>query len=431
MGEGMNQIIKFFNLVMIIVEYISFFYVIFRKTLRTYSWKRAVCGGIITLSLICASLQEWDITWILLCGLFISVFVAYLLFQISIKETIKLYLVAFPALSILESVVNYYLKIVFNFQETERTMVYMIVIVLGLWLYYVILGRKLEREAFQMSGWLWLIIAVVMFLLVGMISYFTYILTEVAGELQDNIGLLLLTTGGFAIFVLMYVMLYYFNIKQKYQLQSNMLEEYNEQQRQYFEELLQKEQDTRQFRHDITSELLQIQNFYNKGEYKEAQQYINEMLDEIKIINKKGYNVGNEIVNTILNSYFTPIEAECEIKIKGFIDNEIKISRRDLCVIVSNLVKNAVEAAGKCSEGNKKIIFEIRQGKQFLHIKVKNTAQCSTIITGKKYPVTSKEDKKLHGLGIQNIIKISKKYNGRYEYKIENGYYIGEVYLEI
>lgn len=431
MGEGMNQIIIFLILVLVIIEYISFFYVIFRKTLRTYSWKRVVCGGIITLSLICASLQEWDITWILLCGLFISAFVAYLLFQISIKETIKLYLVAFPALSILETIVGYFFEMVLDYGKIERIIAYMIFIVMGLWIYYVILGRKLEREAFQMSGWIWLIISVVMFLLVGMISYFTYILMEVAGELQDNIGLLLLTTGGFAIFVLMYVMLYYFNIKQKYQLQSDMLEEYNEQQRQYFEELLQKEQATRQFRHDITSELLQIQNFYNKGEYKEAQQYINEMLDEIKIINKKGYNVGNEIVNTILNSYFTPIEAECEIKIKGFIDNEIKISRRDLCVIVSNLVKNAVEAVRKCSEENKKIIFEIQQGKQFFHIEVKNTAQCNTIITGKNYPVTSKEDKKQHGFGIQNIIKISKKYNGRYEYKIKNGYYIAEVYLKI
>lgn len=427
----MSQEINLLIVVIFVIEYFSFFYIIFRKALRTYFGKRVVCGGIITLFLICASLQEWNITWLLLYGLFVSIFVVYLLFEISVKETIKLYLVAFPALSILESIVGYCFEIVLDFGEIERIIAYMISIVLGLWLYYFILGRKLEREAFQMSGWLWLIISVVMFLIVGMISYFTYILMEVVGTHQKNIGLLLLTTGGFAIFILIYVMLYYFNIKQKYQLQSNMLEQYNEQQRKYFEELLQKEQSTRQFRHDITSDLLQIQNFCRKSEYKEAKQYIDEMLKGISTINKKGYNIGNEIINTILNSYFAPIEAISNIKVKGFIDNEIKVSQRDLCVVVSNLVKNAVEAVEQCSKELKMIIFEANQGKQFFHIKVKNTIGNKNVLIENNYPVTDKANKQIHGFGIKNVMMVAKKYNGCYKYRIEEGYYIAEVYLQI
>lgn len=427
----MSQVIYFWVIVILIIEYFSFFYIIFRKALRTYSWKRIVYGGIITLTLLCASLREWNITLLLLFGLFISIFVVYLLFEVSVKETIKLYLVAFPALSILESIVEYFFKMVLDFGKIERIIAYMISIVLGLWLYYFILGRKLEREAFQMSGWLWLIISIVMFLLVGMISYFTYVLMEVVGTPQKNMGLLLLTAGGFAIFILMYVMLYYFNTKQKYQLQSDMLEQYNEQQRKYFEELLQKEQSTRQFRHDITSDLLQIQNFYRKNKYKEAKQYIYEMLKEISTINKKGYNVGNEIINTILNSYFAPIETVSDIKVKGFIDNEIKVSQRDLCVVVSNLVKNAVEAVEQCSKELKMITFEANQGKQFLYIKVKNTIGDKNVLIENNYPVTDKGNKKIHGFGIKNVMMVAEKYNGCYKYRIEEGYYIAEVYLQI
>lgn len=427
----MNQIINFFVLIIFIIEYVSFFYVIFRKELRTYSWKRVMCGGIITLFLICASLQKWNITLFLLCGMVISIFVVYLLFEISLKETIKLYLVAFPALSILESIVGYFFKMVLDFGKIERIIAYMIVIVLGLWLYYLILGRKLEREAFQMSGWLSLIISVVMFWLVGMISYFTYVLMEVVGTRQKNMGLLLLTAGGFAIFILMYVMLYYFNTKQKYQLQSDMLEQYNEQQRQYFEELLQKEQSTRQFRHDITSDLLQIQNFCRRSECEEANQYIDEMLKGISTINKKGYNIGNEIINTILNSYFAPIEAISNIKVKGFIDDEIKVSQRDLCVVVSNLVKNAVEAVEQCSKELKIIIFEANQGKQFFYIKVKNTIGNKNVLIENNCPVTDKTNKQIHGFGIKNVMMVAEKYNGCYKYRIEEGYYIAEVYLQI
>lgn len=53
-------------------------------------------------------------------------------------------------------------------------------------------------------------------------------------------------------------MIYYFNSQQRFQLENKMLEKYNEQQREYFEQLLEKEQKTKQFRHDIIAELVEI-----------------------------------------------------------------------------------------------------------------------------------------------------------------------------
>ncbi len=427
----MSQAINVLILIVIIIEYVSFFYTIMRKKLRACSRNRTIEVGMILLFLFFISFRDWGRVRLLWIGLFVSVVVVYLLYEISLKEIIKLYFVAFPALSILESIVGYLLEVTIGLGETQRIIAYTVCITAGLWGYYGILGRKLDREAFQMSEWIWAIISGVMFLLEGMLSYFTYVLMEISRMPQRNMGLLLLTTGGFAIFVLIYVMLYYFNIKQKYQLQSDMLEQYNEQQREYFEELLQKEQVTRQFRHDVISDLLQIQNFCEKGENQKAQEYINEMLQEITNIGKKGYDVGNEIINTILNSYFTPIEKICDIKVKGFADNEIAVSQRDLCVVVSNLIKNAAEAVKQCSKESKKIVVDVSQGKQFLHIKVKNTVNTENLYIIDKLPVTSKENKEVHGLGIKNIIMTADKYNGCYKYKLEDGCYIAEVYLEI
>lgn len=430
-GEKMNWITNFLILSTNIIEYLSFFYTIFRKKLRNYSRTRVIYVGGIMLLLACYSFRELKSISLLSIGLIASGFIVYFIFDISIIETIKLYLVTFPTLSILESILEYFFEVEFGIGETEKIIAYMICIIAGLWLYYVVLGRKLDREVFQIPDRVSLIVSGIMFLLVGMISYFTYVLTAVVNVKGKNIGLLLVMTGGFVIFVLSYAIIYYFNIKHKYQLQSDMLEQYNEQQKQYFEELLQKEQSTRQFRHDITSDLLLLQNYCKQDEAHKAEEYINEMLREITVINKKGYNTGNEIINTVLNSYFTPIEKTSDIKVKGFVDNEVKISRRDLCVIVSNLVKNAVEAVEKCSDGNKKIEFEVNQGKQFLYIKVKNTANCKTISIKNNYPVTSKSSKWIHGFGIKNVVAITEKYNGSYMYKIENGYYIAKVYLEI
>lgn len=427
----MSWAINFLILIIMITEYVSFFYTIMRKKLRTYSWKRITQGGIVLLFLLFISSRDWEETRFLWCGLFVSMIVVYLLYEISVKEIIKLYFVAFPAVSILESVVGYLVDVTIDFGEAQRIITYMVCITAGLWIYYGILGRKLDSEAFQMSEWVWTIVSGVMFLLVGMLSFFVYILMEIVEMPQKNMGLFLLTAGGFAIFVLIYVMLYYFNIKQKYQLESGMLEQYNEQQREYFEELLQKKQATRQFRHDVISDLLQIQNFCERDESQKAQEYISEMLQEITNIGKKGYDVGNEIINTILNSYFTPVEKICDIKVKGFVEDEIAVSQRDLCVVVSNLVKNAVEAVEQCQKEQKIIAFEVNQGKQFLHIKVKNTVKEGKLRIENKIPTTSKVHKEGHGLGIKNMIMAAEKYNGCYKYKVENGYYIAEVYLEI
>lgn len=155
------------------------------------------------------------------------------------------------------------------------------------------------------------------------------------------------------------------------------------------------------------------------------------MLKDISITNKKEYEVGNEIINTMLNSYLAPVRTISNIKVKGVIDNELKVSKRDLCIIVSNLVKNAVEAIENSSKELKEIVFEINQGKQFLHIKVKNTAESETILLKNNIPVTSKKDKQEHGMGIKNIMAVAKKYKGKYKYKIEEGYYIEEVYLQM
>ena len=68
------------------------------------------------------------------------------------------------------------------------------------------------------------------------------------------------------------------------------------------------------------------------------------MLSDISSISKYDYDVGKEIVNTILNYYLLPIKDKCKIDVKGYISDSLDIARRDLCILVSNLVKNAVEA---------------------------------------------------------------------------------------
>ena len=117
-------------------------------------------------------------------------------------------------------------------------------------------------------------------------------------------------------------------------MQADMLEKQNEQQREYFAQLLKKEQDTRQFRHDLIAELLELKNYCEKEEYDRLDAYLAEMLGSISEISKRQYDVGNDIVNTIINYYFLPIQESCHVSVKGYMGEEQEVSQRDLCIIL-------------------------------------------------------------------------------------------------
>ena len=155
------------------------------------------------------------------------------------------------------------------------------------------------------------------------------------------------------------------------------------------------------------------------------------MLMGISQISKASYDVRNEIINTVLNYYLIPLKSNTSIKIKGFISNELNISMRDLCIISSNIINNAADALEGCSDNTREIKVEVRQGESFVLMKVKNTIMGKNIILANGIPITNKSDSELHGFGIKNIISAVEKYDGRYSYRIENSYYIAEVYLKI
>ena len=159
----------------------------------------------------CLGFIKWDSAALNLTDVFISVFMTKVFFEISVKETVKLYFVAFSLLSFLETIMYYIVKTVYNIGNPGSCVIYLLSVIIGLWIYYLVLGRKLDKEAFNMLGIIGFLISRVIFLLGLMISYFTFILTEVLHRQGINKGVILITAGGFAVFILNYFVLYYYN----------------------------------------------------------------------------------------------------------------------------------------------------------------------------------------------------------------------------
>ena len=84
----------------------------------------------------------------------------------------------------------------------------------------------------------------------------------------------------------------------------------------------------------------------------------------------------------------------------------------DIAVILNNALENAIEACCK-AKGNKQInLYSYVKGSLFF-IEVENDFSEDIVIEKESgLPASSKENKKLHGIGISNIQRCAKKYMG-------------------
>lgn len=412
------------------IEYVSFYYVFWGKRANIkYDWKLLVTLCISVLLLV-LSIGIGNLDILCVPAIISGVLNNSQIYRLRVSETIKLVLVSFPLLSILESIFEFILMYGVKLEPEYVNIVYTVVVVAIIWTYYWTIGRRIDRDAFLLPGKMSLVVAAALFAIEAMISYFTFVLVDVLQIDGEMIGLGIVIASGVVIVVLILLMIYYFNVQNKYQIENSILERFNEQQREYFEQLLEKEQRTRQFRHDIIAELIQIKNYEDRKEYEKLGSYLDEMLSDISSISKYDYDVGNEIVNTILNYYLLPIKDKCKIEVKGYISDSLDIARRDLCILVSNLVKNAVEAVEQVSDKEKYIFFEIKSGNIFLQINMRNTCAEHTGITKAGEIYTTKVDKINHGLGIKNIENTLRRYEGYAEYKIEDNCFVSEIMVK-
>lgn len=413
--------------ILTLLEYFSFYYVIYKKGLLITKRKaRGLASVLLLLLLACVFWQEWmlDIGLVYL----VSFFVMLCLFQVSVIDNFKLWLAALIFLVLVEGMMDNFIRVFLNVGINDTLFIYQTCVIALLWIYHGLIGRKLNMDMFRLPRRIKVIVGIMAVVLVLVMNLMSFLLFEYVEYKAARVGEIFLFLGSVAVCVLLFSLIYSFNATQEYSMQAELLERQNEQQREYFEQMLKKEQDTRQFRHDLIAELLELKNYAEEREYEKLNNYLSEMLGEISAISKRQYDVGNNIVNTIINYYFLPIRESCEIKVRGYMREEQTVSQRDLCIIVSNLVKNATEAVERVQNQHREILFKVCQGEKSLNIHLENTLEGEVKMKG-GIPVTTKADKRSHGLGLINVRSIVEKYQGSYSFNIETHRYMVDIFI--
>lgn len=221
--------------------------------------------------------------------------------------------------------------------------------------------------------------------------------------------------------------------RKHYQEQNRLKDKYLTIQEKYYKTIIDKNEEVIKIRHDLKAHLGCMEILLEKEDYDEAGRYIKELKnDTIKRIDT-AFKSGNSVIDAVLND-ISDIAYKHGVRIEfvGILPKSVKIKSTELCSLFYNLLSNSEEAVNNYKGGLPRVIqVEVTSYKRNVGIVVKNPIE-KPIEISRLGKYTTKEDKRLHGYGIENVRTIVDKYNGVLEYENIDGYLVCKVtFLDI
>lgn len=166
------------------------------------------------------------------------------------------------------------------------------------------------------------------------------------------------------------------------------------------------------------------------GDEEKTREYLLHLNDDLMCVDTV-IKTGNVMVDAILNSKLSLIKSrDIQVNARAVVPSELQISEIDLCVIIGNLLDNAVEACLKQSEEETRFIrvfIGILKGQ--LYISVTNSSSGEIKKSGKTY--LSTKESAGHGFGLLRVDRIVEKYSGYMNRQDEEGVFAAEVMLPL
>lgn len=234
---------------------------------------------------------------------------------------------------------------------------------------------------------------------------------------------------------------------------------YLQKQQEYYELLLEKEQDTRAYRHDMQRHLMNLYALQKEEKEVQAQAYLRGLMEGLEEIQKKVYVTGNDVIDVLTSAYLARLDPSVKITFDCRLQTPLQITDMDLCTIYGNLLENAVEElcrgqapmkdagrAGRMAQvpqegqaSDERVLrVEIASGRFWFRIHMENSlavprreqmGKDKEQTKGNDGKRTWKENEKNHGLGLLNVKRTVKRLDGTYEIKWAEGKYMATVTL--
>lgn len=181
------------------------------------------------------------------------------------------------------------------------------------------------------------------------------------------------------------------------------------------ESLMDSYSEQRRLTHDFRNQLLALDGLLKRQEYQEMQVYLTQLLDsDVQL--ERVINTGNPMVDVLLGRAYKEAQ-QAGITVEFEVGNlqDLHLQDDELVIVLSNLLDNAIEAAGK-AEKEKRMILRLKQQEDTFVLTVLNTV-------ARVEKESNVKDKLLHGYGLQNVERVLNKSNSDYAVQCKEGWY--------
>ena len=195
-------------------------------------------------------------------------------------------------------------------------------------------------------------------------------------------------------------------------------------QRESLEEFIEQERNLYRLRHELEHKLFTVQYLFEKNQKEEGFRVLKQMIVEM-CGNAKNISVSQNIVETVITNIEKKYETEAiHIEKEIFFPDETIMEMIDLCILLGDLLDNAMEAAAGSEE--KQVKINVREEFNCLYLKIANTFS-------KKHSdveaFVSKKETGRHGFGMRNIREIVRRYGGEFITYDEGEWFYADVII--
>lgn len=185
-------------------------------------------------------------------------------------------------------------------------------------------------------------------------------------------------------------------------------------------------EETRQMRHDMRHQLNQISALTKEGDLEKLEAYLSSAASRIPMLDM--HFCENQAADSVVGYYCTLAKKEhIPFSVQIDLPEKLPVDEVDLCLILSNLLENALEASLRTAAAARKIKLEayLHSGNLVL-IQVENTYSGEIHEKGGVFQ-SSKRDG--NGIGLQSVRHIAEKSGGASSFTYQDGIFCAKVML--
>ncbi|NCC44046.1 MAG: GHKL domain-containing protein, partial [Clostridia bacterium] len=188
-------------------------------------------------------------------------------------------------------------------------------------------------------------------------------------------------------------------------------------------------EEVRRTRHDMKNHMIYVQELIRNHKEYEAGAYLDEFVkgtlkNSIEIVQS-----GNLLIDSLINNkYAVAKKNNVKMILELSIPSVLKYKASDWCIVVGNLLDNAIEASKKCC-GEKTVIVKIKYTREKYFLLFRNTYEGERRMDKEGKFITTKSDATEHGIGMESVKKVIDTYKGVIDIKVEKGWFQVRAYF--